>query len=748
MKGKELRTRIILSTGKESVMSSNSHKVAEENKMIRRFDRSEIILHWANAVPFLILLATGALNILSHFVKFLPSFLSALRTIHKIFGVLWIVSVGFSFLFIGRRLNIANLRDQICIGISDITWMIKALRSIYNPYIKTPPAGKFNTGQKINAVLVILYAVAFTGSGALMWAYNTMLFPWFFHVSVFFMAVASVGGHLYLSLLHPSTRPGLIGIFNGMVPKSYVIHHHSLMIEGAANAYRETVPANGVFMKAEIVILVLALIGGGFGVEVLGPLPRPDLKRGFESLVTPGELSKAHSIKEIDDCKKCHEYSGEIPERKCLSCHKIIQTRMEARLGYHGKNKDDCIHCHKEHPGAASTIINFDKEKFNHAAAAFKLEGKHTYAKCEVCHKRKISEDGNNPAGYYVGLRFDACLDCHKDVHAGAFGEKRCETCHSAAGWKGKDLKFDHGSAKYRLEGKHASVRCEKCHKPQAPGAALGTAVFSGMKFGLCDDCHKDPHRKKFRAACATCHSVQSWRDKDLKFDHGRDTKFRLEGKHESVKCVKCHKATTKNGSLDVSSFTTKHQSCSDCHKDPHRGELAARCTACHSVQGWRDKDLKFDHGRDTKFKLEGKHEPVKCVKCHKATTKNGSLDVSSFRTKHQSCSNCHKDPHRGELAAKCTACHSVQGWRDKDLKFDHGRDTKFRLEGKHEPVKCVKCHKATTKNGSLDVSSFKINKYETCSPCHKQKHLEKFAVTCEKCHNFVSWKSISWKRR
>ncbi len=811
--------------GEESATQSKPDKVIDANKMFRRFERSEVILHWANAVPFLILFITGALNILSRFVAFLPSFLWAIRTTHKIVGALWLVSIGYSFFFVGRQLNIANLRDQICMGFSDIAWMIRAFRSVYNPHVTTPPAGKFNPGQKINAVLVVLYAIVFAGSGALMWAYNTMLLPWFVHVSVFFMAVSSVGGHLYLSFLHPSTRPGLKGIFNGMVPRSYVLHHHSLMIPGAAHAHQTPAPAGGVFMKVEIVILVLAMIGGGFGVEVIGTMPRPDLKRGFESLVTPGDLSKAHSIKEIDNCKKCHEYSGEIPEKNCLSCHKLIQARIDASLGNHGKKQEKCIHCHKEHPGGTGTIINFDKEKFDHAAAAFKLEGKHKEAKCEKCHKRKISEGGNNPAGYYVGLRYDTCLDCHKDEHAGKFGEKKCEDCHSPAGWNGKDLKFDHNTAKFRLEGKHSSAACDKCHKPQTPGAALGKAAFKGIKFSLCTDCHrkdphqgklraecsschspqgwrgehlkfdhsrsanfklegkhesvkcskchkattknglmdvssfklrhqscadchKDPHRKEIAAACSTCHSVQGWRGEHLKFDHNRSAKFRLEGKHESVKCNKCHKATTKEGLMDVSSFKLRHQSCGDCHKDPHRREIAAACSSCHSVQGWRGKDLKFDHVRDEKFRLEGKHESVKCFKCHKVTTKDGLMDVSSFKLKHQSCADCHKDPHRGELRTECVACHSAQGWRGNDLKFDHVRNAKFRLEGKHLAVKCVKCHKATTKDGLLEVTSFKISNSETCGPCHKNKHKEKFAVTCDKCHNSVSWKAISWKKK
>jgi len=512
-------------------------------------------------------------------------------------------------------------------------------------------------------------------------------------------------------------------------------------LSGSANAHRETT-AKGIFMKVKTILLVLMLIGGAFGTEALADLTKSDLKRGFESIVNPGELSQAHRIREISDCTKCHEYYGEIPESKCLSCHKIIQTRREAGAGYHGQKKDKCIQCHKEHPGTAGSIVNFNKEKFDHAVAVFKLEGKHKNAKCESCHKRKTSEDGNNPAGYYVGLRYDACLDCHKDIHAGVFGEKKCEACHSAAGWKGQDLKFDHGSAKFRLEGKHANVTCDKCHKTPTPGAALGTAVFTGMKFNLCDDCHKDPHRGKLRGGCASCHLAQGWKDKNLKFDHSR-AKFLLEGKHASVKCDKCHKHQALGAAPGTVAFTgVKFGLCSDCHKDPHRGELKAKCSACHSVQGWKDKDLLFDHGRDARYRLEGKHRSVTCVKCHKETKQDGSLNVASFRTRHASCSDCHKDPHRGEIMASCAKCHAVQGWRGKDLMFDHSRDTGYRLEGKHQPVKCVKCHK-TKRDGSLDVSSFRVPEPQMCSPCHKHKHKGngKFVVACDYCHHFVSWK-------
>lgn len=231
-------------------MKGHAYTAMNADAKIRRFERSEIILHWVNAVPFLLLILTGAANMLSRFEIFVIPYLGAIRLLHKIAGVLWIAGVGYSFFFVGRKLNIANTRDQFKIGLSDVCWAIKAILSVFNRRIAVPPVGKFNIGQKINAILVILYAVAFAGSGALMWSYKTMLFPWYFHAAVFFMTLVSLGGHLYLSFVHPSTRPGLIGIFNGMVPRSYIIHHHGLMIKGAATAQRERT-AKGVLISTK-----------------------------------------------------------------------------------------------------------------------------------------------------------------------------------------------------------------------------------------------------------------------------------------------------------------------------------------------------------------------------------------------------------------------------------------------------------------------------------------------------------------
>jgi hypothetical protein len=81
----------------------------------------------------------------------------------------------------------------------------------------------------------------------------------------------------------------------------------------------------------------------------------------------------------------------------------------------------------------------------------------------------------------------------------------------------------------------------------------------------------------------------------------------------------------------------------------------------------WKGSELKFDHNRDSKYKLEGKHKTVKCIECHVPSTKDGPLSSARFRNlKGKSCASagCHKDPHNNELGANCTYCHTYSSWQ------------------------------------------------------------------------------------
>jgi formate dehydrogenase subunit gamma len=92
-------------------------------------------------------------------------------------------------------------------------------------------AGRFNAGQKLNAIVTAAFAVLFGISGFLLWygeretrfrLANTILL----HDGLMYAALVLLAGHLYLSLIHPSTRHALRGIVRGTVEIEWARRHH------------------------------------------------------------------------------------------------------------------------------------------------------------------------------------------------------------------------------------------------------------------------------------------------------------------------------------------------------------------------------------------------------------------------------------------------------------------------------------------------------------------------------------------
>ena len=96
-------------------------------------------------------------------------------------------------------------------------------------------------------------------------------------------------------------------------------------------------------------------------------------------------------------------------------------------------------------------------------------------------------------------------------------------------------------------------------------------------------------------------------------FNHDT-TAYELTGKHDAVKCDKCHldprlsPRSDGKGHLVPVYKPVSFGTCADCHTDPHDGKLGPKCADCHSTAGFKviDKN-RFDHDR-TKYPLTGKH--------------------------------------------------------------------------------------------------------------------------------------------
>ncbi|HEX7151595.1 MAG TPA: cytochrome c family protein [Thermoanaerobaculia bacterium] len=432
---------------------------------------------------------------------------------------------------------------------------------------------------------------------------------------------------------------------------------------------------------------------------------------------------------------------GAHAKAKCASCHKtrsflgLSQSCTSCHTDPHKGQLPSCTSCH------AMTAWK-PAPKFDHAKARFPLTGKHVNVACAKCH----------PTPAFRGVAFQRCTDCHKDPHAGRFGPT-CTQCHSTAAWKGVQAtaNFDHAKTGFPLTGAHKTAQCSECHRA---GKFQGTPK-------TCTSCHRDPHEGRLGKSCERCHSTTTFRAV-ANFDHTR-TRFPLTGRHTAVRCAQCH----TGGKLRGVPMT-----CNGCHTDPHKGRLGKACESCHSTAGFA-KVSGFDHDA-TRFPLRGAHRTAKCESCHTTgrALKFSRFDrcgschrdvhagqmtgdcadchsvtrflpstfgveqhqrtkfplagahlavpcnachvkkqnVVQFRLSSAACTDCHRDPHRGETArfGTCTTCHRLEAWGR--VAFDHTK-TGFPLEGAHARVRCAECHKTGFKGVP-----------RACAACHVTK--------------------------
>ena len=279
-----------------------------------------------------------------------------------------------------------------------------------------------------------------------------------------------------------------------------------------------------------------------------------------------------------------------------------------------------------------------------------------------------------------------------------------------------------HEKARYPLRGAHVQVECKFCH---GPFEGQAKAQYKDLAFKACTDCHQDAHLGQLgkkgtpQAACDRCHAVQGWVPVRFELADHQKTKYPLEGAHAAVACDRCHvkdpkmaekapaamraEARRQRRPVKVSEFTMEKKvdgkKCTSCHRDVHQGQFDKRmavegCTACHDQVTFTK--TKFDHARDTKFRLDGKHGKTACASCHATATGKDGKPYVKYAGAPTACAKCHADPHAAQFAVKkvteCASCHGVEEW--KKLKFVHGEPfTTYTLTGKHAKVSCEKCH-------------------------------------------------------
>jgi hypothetical protein len=429
-------------------------------------------------------------------------------------------------------------------------------------------------------------------------------------------------------------------------------------------------------------------------------------------------------------CAKCH--APQLPDNA------PARTRTDAPLdGWKFKNvATTCASCHRDihlgQLGAACetchsiTGIKFAAAGFSHARTKYPLVGKHQDAACAKCHK---SETGAFPASHGTAVRFKGlsttCQGCHEDKHLGQVGS-RCDTCHTPASFKVPTYK--HTDKPGFFVAKHASAKCQDCHKEQegAFPAGRGTTVrYKG--FGTaCATCHADldKHQGALGANCATCHEPSRWAVVSRAFH--KTSVFALEGRHLSVECASCH----INGV--IKGTPTR---CAECHwvrrqDDRYRTRLGTDCEKCHRPMSW--VAVNWNHESQTGMRLSPVHRALGCESCHQG---------QDFSSPGLACNSCHQQDYlrasspnhaAAGFPTNCDVCHRAYQSSWQQVVFNH--NATFPLVGMHAGQPCATCHKSGVYQGQPT----------DCYSCHKAdyEHSQNpnhaaagYPTTCDSCH-------------
>jgi formate dehydrogenase subunit gamma len=211
-------------------------------RWIPRYTLLERGMHWLHTATFVPLAITG-------FILYTPWLQSLaqgeagqlVRLWHRIFAIGFGV-VPIAYVLFQPRRAIMSFKEFM-FGGEDFEWAKSAVPYyLLGRHEAMPPQGRFNTGEKMNGLVMIVAWIAFAVSGLLMWfARGTIsqgLFQWMvlLHDVAFIVSVVMFFIHFFLAVVHPLMWQGLVSMRYGYTSASYAAEHHAKWYYGEKKA--------------------------------------------------------------------------------------------------------------------------------------------------------------------------------------------------------------------------------------------------------------------------------------------------------------------------------------------------------------------------------------------------------------------------------------------------------------------------------------------------------------------------------
>lgn len=203
------------------------------------FTITQRFVHWLHMVAFLLLLVTGIVLYVPQLHPFaVGSAGQASRLLHRISAIL-LAAVPVIYIIFDPRQFAHSMKEIFTWSAEDLGWL-KAAPAYYflGDEEAMPPQGKFNTGQKLFYLTVVIALVVFGVTGLIMWFGKGVVPVGLFQWSVFLHDLAAIATaafflvHFMLSVMHPLMKGSLESMIFGWIEEKYVKSHHRRWYEG------------------------------------------------------------------------------------------------------------------------------------------------------------------------------------------------------------------------------------------------------------------------------------------------------------------------------------------------------------------------------------------------------------------------------------------------------------------------------------------------------------------------------------
>ncbi len=201
---------------------------AAPNPKILRFYKSERLVHWAIAGPFLISFASAIVLVLIYNPDPSRPFRNIFAAIHRASGVALIVLPMLATLKCRRdvRIHLHNIKQAWTWVFDDFKWLALMGLAAVSSKIKLPEQGKFNAAEKLNFMVLLTTYPLYVATGLMMWLTHLAVLSWIMHFLMALLAAPLLMGHLFMAMINRSSRPGLEGMVSGFVDRQWAKHHY------------------------------------------------------------------------------------------------------------------------------------------------------------------------------------------------------------------------------------------------------------------------------------------------------------------------------------------------------------------------------------------------------------------------------------------------------------------------------------------------------------------------------------------